>query len=57
MSMTEINQLDVELDPENRFARFSAASNDYYYLFETLTEKEGFRSNWNKLEGDDLQVG
>ncbi|MCA1060291.1 hypothetical protein LCL96_15235 [Rossellomorea aquimaris] len=36
---------------------FSAASKDYNFFFETLTEEEGYRANYKMLEGNILNVG
>ncbi|WP_252502757.1 hypothetical protein [Sporosarcina sp. Marseille-Q4943] len=36
---------------------FSAASEIGYYIYETLTQEEGYRVNYKKLEGNDLRVG
>ncbi|EKN69294.1 hypothetical protein BABA_10541 [Neobacillus bataviensis LMG 21833] len=35
---------------------YSAASNDYNFIFETLTKKEGYRANYKMLEGNSLKV-
>lgn len=36
---------------------FSAASKNCSIFYETITENEGYRANWKKLKGNDLQVG
>lgn len=36
---------------------FSAASKDYHFYFETLTENEGYRANYKKLNGNMLNIG
>lgn len=35
---------------------FSAASKDYFFLFETLTEQDGYRANFKRMEGNSLKV-